>query len=318
MLHAAALDAMVGADVDPAALGLVEGGGIEAGIALVEHPAVCAVAFTGSQTAGLALQECANARERPIPFYGELGSINPVVALPEAFDGSNEVDLAQMLAASITLGSGQFCTSPGVVIVFRGADGSKVFVDALCRALAEANTHEMLTTSMRAGFDAGVERLKAHAGVETLVGAAGSREAAPSSVLVRASAQEFIRQSSLREEVFGPAAVLIEVDTHAEAIAVLESIGGTLTTTVWGAHEDTLATRLVVRAAMRVSGRVLFRGVPTGVAVTEAQQHGGPFPSSTQPFATSVGFAAIDRFLRPIALQESPQWIAEALGRRPV
>ena len=118
----------------------------------------------------------------------------------------------------------------------------------------------------------------------------------------------------MREEVFGPAAIVVTAQSLDETIAVLQAIEGSLTATLWGADDDTPDNRRLVRAAERIAGRVLFAGVPTGVAVTAAQQHGGPWPSSTQPFTTSVGYAALDRFLRPVALQDAPAWLVDARG----
>lgn len=286
--------------------GLVEGG-IDEGVALVKHPDIAAVAFTGSVKGGLALNAVAQARPRPIPFFGELGSINPIVALPAAV-AARGAELAATLAASITLGCGQFCTSPGVVVVF---DGAEAFVDALAKALSEAKPHAMLTPGMRANFDAGVARVSGVAGVRTLLAspAGDGTNAAPRPFLAQTDAKTFVAHAALHDEVFGPAALVVRVKNAEEAVQVLRATGGSLTVTLWGAEDGSADARRLVRAAQQVAGRVLFSGVPTGVAVCAAQQHGGPFPSSTAPATTSVGLAALDRFLRPVALQDAPAWL---------
>ncbi|MFG6432159.1 aldehyde dehydrogenase (NADP(+)) [Roseateles sp. LYH14W] len=293
-------------------LQMVEGAGIPVGVALVRDPAITAAAFTGSVRGGVALWREANARPRPIPFYGELGSINPVVALPGAL-AANGAALATQLAGSIAMGCGQFCTSPGVVIV-RDDEASQAFVKQLAEALAAANPHAMLNAAIRAGFNAGVARLHGRAGVKSLL-ALPARETAPGAHLVATDAASFLADEVLREEVFGPSCVIVTVRDAAETLQVLHAVEGTLTVTLWGADEDTADNRELVRAAQAIAGRVLFAGVPTGVAVTAAQQHGGPWPSTTNALTTSVGYAAMERFLRPVALQDAPGWLIAARGQ---
>ena len=314
LLHAVASKAVQSQAVDAALLGLVMGASEEIGLQLVAHPRVAAVAFTGSFQGGMALQAHASRRPSPIPFYGELGSINPIVVLPAALqrDGA---ELAHALAASMTLGCAQFCTSPGIIVVFRQLDATRQFREVLCEALASQSLHMMLSPTIRAGFDRGVERLLACPDVDVLLGDRTPPDSPPKPIVVRATARTFLEQDVLRREVFGPASVLVEVDSADEVVAVLRAIEGSLTTTVWGASEPTPDNISIVRSAIETSGRVIFAGVPTGVAVTQAQHHGGPFPSSTQPFTTSVGYAAMDRFLRPLALQDAPNWILEREGR---
>ncbi len=292
---------------------MVDGRGAEVGVTLVQHPAIQAGAFTGSVRGGLALQKVANERPRPIPFYGELGSINPVVALPSALKAKG-AELAAGLAGSITMGCGQFCTSPGVILVPTGADGD-AFVAALVEGLKAAKTHAMLTPQMRAGFEAGRAAWAANPKLHKLLADVGPEDQPPRPFLAQVDAAGFIADEHLHEEVFGPAALVVRVSGTAQAIEALQAVGGTLTVTIWGADEATAENVALVRAASQVAGRVLFAGYPTGVAVTAGQQHGGPFPSSSQPFTTSVGWAALDRFLRPVALQDAPAWLAARQGR---
>jgi NADP-dependent aldehyde dehydrogenase len=296
-------------------IGLVEGAGVEVGVALVREPEIAAVSFTGSYKGGHALWQVANARPRPIPFYGELGSINPVIILPAALQGQAQ-QKAQALADSMAFSSGQVCTSPGVIVLFDGAEAD-AFEAALRDALQAKTLHPMLTPAMKRNFDAGVKRVLATAGVEAVLAgdAAGDVAAPPQAMVARTTAANFIAQHALHEEVFGPACVLVRVTSADEIVALLDAVGGSLTVTVWGAEQESDDVRRIARAAQRIAGRVLFAGVPTGVAVTASQVHGGPWPSSTQPASTSVGYTAMERFLRPVALQDAPAWLMERAGR---
>ncbi|PYY72430.1 aldehyde dehydrogenase [Pseudomonas jessenii] len=284
-------------------LTLVDNASRGAGGYLVQHPDIAAVAFTGSFQGGTALWKLANERPRPVPFFGELGSINPLVALPAALE-QNGTELAKTLAGSITMGCGQFCTSPGVIVLLDHPTSDR-FVGQLCEDLAPIQTHAMLTPGMRQDFEQASAHVAGHA--TTLLAPAGSAQG-PAPRLYATDAATFIKDPALREEMFGPGALVVKAQDLDQINQVLHAVGGTLTTTLWGANEDTAANRAMVRAAESVSGRVLFSGVPTGVAVCAAQQHGGPWPSSTAPQNTSVGYAAIERFLRPVALQDAPAW----------
>lgn len=296
----------------PAGLvGMVQGAAIEVGVALIRHPAIAAGAFTGSTRGGVALQAEANARPRPIPFYGELGSINPVVVLPAAL-AARGAELANTLAGSIALGCGQFCTNPGLIVLLD--DGSaNAFVDQLGKALAAQSPHAMLTAGMRAAFVKGT-RAQLAAGARAILDEGGDA-LAPRPFLAEVDAATFLARHTLSEEVFGPSSLIVRARSIHQVLQVLQAVGGSLTVTVWGAEEESEATRALVRGATEIAGRVLFAGVPTGVAVTAAQQHGGPWPASTQAMTTSVGDAALDRFLRPVALQDAPAWLLARNGR---
>jgi len=295
----------------PAGLvGLVQGAGVEVGVALIRHPLIAAGAFTGSTRGGAALQAEAHARPRPIPFYGELGSINPVLALPAAL-AAKGAELATTLAASIVMGCGQFCTNPGLIVLVDGAE-SEAFVVALTEALKAQQPHAMLTGGMRQAFDRGVARW-CTLGADTLV-QQPDHGSAPGPQLLQVPAARFLAEPALHEEVFGPASLIVRAASTAEVLQVLAAVAGSLTVTLWGADTDTSDHRALVRGAMAIAGRVLFAGVPTGVAVTAAQQHGGPWPASTAAMTTSVGDAAIDRFLRPVCLQDAPAWLLARAG----
>lgn len=305
-------------DLPAGLIGLVQGSGNDVGVRLIRHPAIAAGAFTGSTHGGAALAAEAAARPRPIPFYGELGSTNPVVALPQRLAAEGKA-LAAMLASSITLGCGQFCTSPGVLVLMDQPlpqiDAKAVndtFVAQLTHALRQQQTHAMLTQGMRSAFEAGVANW-VEAGADMLMHEPS--QDVPGPVLVQVPAHAFVDRASLREEVFGPACVVVRATSLAQALQVLHAVGGSLSVTLWGFEEKTEVAEVLTRAAMSMAGRVLFSGVPTGVAVTSAQQHGGPWPSSTRPESTSVGDAALLRFLRPICLQEAPAWVLSRQGR---
>lgn len=303
----------------PAGLvGLVQGAGNEVGVQLVRHPAIAAAAFTGSTRGGAALAAEAAARVRPIPFYGELGSINPVIALPAELK-TKGAELATTLAGSIALGCGQFCTNPGVIVLLDAgqADAKRVndtFVQQLGQALTGQSPHAMLTQGMRRNFDTGVAHWE-EAGAAFVVREAAAAGQPPRPVLAQVSAMDFVAKTALREEVFGPGSLVVRAASVAQALQVLQAVGGSLTVTVWGAQEESADVRALVHGAMAMAGRVLFAGVPTGVAVTAAQQHGGPWPSSTRPESTSVGDAALARFLRPVSLQDAPAWLIARQGR---
>lgn len=302
----------------PAGLvGLVQGASNEVGVQLVRHPAIAAAAFTGSTRGGAALAAEAAARPHPIPFYGELGSINPVIALPAELKARG-AELAATLAGSITLGCGQFCTNPGVIVLLDAdadAKGSNdAFVQQLGLALAGQSPHAMLTPGMRKNFDAGVAHW-GEAGATFVVHEVAAAGQPPRPVLAQVSADYFIAKAALREEVFGPSSLVVRAASVAQALQVLQAVGGSLTVTVWGAQTESADVQAMVRGAMAIAGRVLFAGVPTGVAVTAAQQHGGPWPSSTRPESTSVGDAALVRFLRPVSLQDAPAWLTARQGR---
>ena len=292
--------------------GLVQGGSIAVGVHLAQAPGIAAIAFTGSFKGGTALAKIAADRPRPVPFYGELGSVNPLVVLPAAAE-KNGAELANTLAGSICLGAGQFCTSPGVIVVQKDA-ASDAFVAAFAQALQALQPHTMLSSAIRSTFDKGVARWKGTASLKPLVDGSAEASAPPRPFLAEVQAADFIADHNLHEEVFGSAALVVRTASVDETLAVLRAIGGSLTVTLWGAETESEATRSLVRAATQVAGRVLFAGVPTGVAVTTAQHHGGPFPASTQPFTTSVGYAALDRFLRPVALQDAPDWLVARKG----
>ncbi|RXZ40754.1 aldehyde dehydrogenase (NADP(+)), partial [Agromyces binzhouensis] len=276
--------------------------GHETGVALVQHPEVRAVGFTGSLGGGRALFDLAQQRPDPIPFYGELSAVNPVLITPAALEARAD-ELAAGLAGSFTLGAGQFCTNPGVVLVPAGSD----FGERVAAALdaASAGPAPMLTDGIAGAFASGIAGLAGRDGVDVVVGDPTAQRPGTGEpvVLSTTSAAVIADPGALLHECFGPSTLLIEYADLADALAAVRAVGGSLTATVHAQPGDELAP--IVEVLSEVAGRVLFAGWPTGVAVSWAQQHGGPWPSTTS-IHTSVGVTAMRRFLRPIAFQDAP------------
>lgn len=284
--------------------------GFRAGVELVTHPLVAAAGFTGSIPGGRALYDAAAARPRPIPFHGELGSLNPVVVTEEAATERAE-QIGAGLAGSFTLGNGQFCTKPGLVLAPAG-DGGDRLVTALTSAAAAAGPGVLLDARMRENFLRGVAARTALPGVTAPVtpGGEGEREVRPG--FVTAAAADLTDQGAydlLLAECFGPLTVVVRYEDADELASVLARLPGNLTAT---AHLGTAEAERadgpaaeLLRRLTALAGRVLVNGWPTGVAVTGAQHHGGPYPATTST-STSVGGTAIERWLRPVAYQDTP------------
>jgi alpha-ketoglutaric semialdehyde dehydrogenase len=281
---------------------LLFGSGNTVGQELAAHPAIKAIAFTGSQAAGTALMQTAAARREPIPVYAEMSSINPVVVLPAAIR-ADAVSLAEGFVGSLTLGSGQFCTNPGLVFIPEGAEDFTMRAEA---AVSAANGQTMLTPSIARSYRDGVAALHQHGVQEVAVGAPGNTSNAPAPALFRTSVRHFIQTPELQEEVFGSAGLLVEYADARELCDALESLQGQLTATVHAASEDADTVEDVLPILERKAGRILFNGWPTGVEVNHTMVHGGPFPATSDPRTTSVGSLAIYRFQRPVSYQNFP------------
>jgi NADP-dependent aldehyde dehydrogenase len=279
---------------------LVEG--YETGAALVEHPLVDAVGFTGSVRGGRALFDRAARRPVPIPFHGELGSLNPVVVTPAAL-AARGPELAAGLAASFTLGAGQFCTKPGLVAVPASASFDRALADAVPQA-----AWEMLTPSIRDGFQHRLSELGEVSGVRVLAGSPernGPTDGAQVTPVVLTTDVPTVlaNASVLLEECFGPVTVLVRYTHRDELVALVRELPGSLTATVHAEEDEDVDD--LVRLCRSRAGRVLFGGWPTGVAVSWAQHHGGPYPAATSQH-TSVGATATRRWLRPVTFQDAP------------
>lgn len=285
---------------------LVQGRGHEVGMALVRHPAIQAVGFTGSHRAGRALFDAAAARPQPIPVFAEMGSVNPVFLLGSALQGDVEA-LAGSLAGSITMGVGQFCTNPGVVVARESAALDR-FVELLAERIAAVAPAPMLYGGICSSYHEGVAALQEDPDV-TLVAAAEPAAASDRygrAAIFRTSAEALIRRPELRQELFGPSSLVVAARSQEEMTEVARAMEGQLTATVHGTAEELAEQASLVDLLVQRAGRVIFNGFPTGVEVSHAMQHGGPYPATTAPATTSVGTAAIHRFTRAVAYQDFP------------
>lgn len=273
--------------------------GRDAGVRVLTHPAVAAAAFTGSTAGGRALYDLACRRPVPIPFYGELGSINPVFVTPAAAR-SQAAQIASGLLTAVSASAGQLCTKPGLVAI---PEGAPVF-DELAAQLRTrpVPTGELLNDVIAAGFAKSVDQVRAHQGVTEFAG--GTPDSAL--LLATTAATVLADPAGLLHEMFGPATLLVSYRDSAELLALAGAVDGQLTVSVFGAEADDTAAALLAAGA-GAAGRVLWNSWPTGVSVTYAQQHGGPYPATTAPAATSVGTAAMARFLRPVVYQSVPE-----------
>ncbi len=273
---------------------------------LVLHSEVKSVAFTGSFTGGKSLFELAQKRQIPIPVFAEMGSVNPVILLPEKIK-ENPSALAATIAGSINLGAGQFCTNPGILIALKTQE-TEVFKTELTQHIRKLLPEPMLHSNISNTFarktkdflDVPVVQKLAESDLE-----AGELRGKP--VVAVVSGKDFIANPGLAEEIFGPFSLLIECDGESEMLQVMKNFSGQLTASVLGTSEDFIAFSEHILTIQEVVGRLIFNGVPTGVEVCYSMQHGGPFPATTDGRFTSVGVDAIKRFVRPVAFQDAPE-----------
>lgn len=281
--------------------------GREAGAALVSRPEIKAVGFTGSQSGGRALFDLAQGRPNPIPFYGELGSVNPLV-VTEAAAQERADEIARDFVASMTLGAGQFCTKPGLLFV--PAAASARFRELLVEALKTVEPVWALNKSIHAAYGDGISRLSDTVGSDRFATSTAELPAGFSvtPALAWATLDEVQETADpLLEECFGPVAVVVEYDGLDELVDFLRGLPGALTGAVHAGSDADEAAGRVLDALSEVVGRVVWNGYPTGVAVSWAMTHGGPHPSSTNALHTSVGATAVRRFVRPVSYQSVPQ-----------
>lgn len=286
---------------------MVHGRSHEVGRALVEHPAIAAVGFTGSKQGGAALFRVAALRDRPIPVFAEMGSVNPVFVLPAAL-AARGAQVGAAVAASALLACGQFCTSPGMV-AFVDGDGAESLVAAVQSAIGASAPGTMVHADIRSGFERAVEEIERHGGLRLL--ATGRGDGANSATAGRArayvaNAADVLGSKRLREEVYGPAFLLVRCRDFGELLAIAESMEGHLTATVHADADDHAAHAALLLCVGKRVGRVVHNGVPTGVEVCAAMQHGGPWPASSDSRFTAVGARAILRWARSVAFQDAP------------
>ena len=285
---------------------LVQGSNHRIGAALVTHPLIRAVGFTGSLAGGRALFDLCAARPEPIPFFGELGSVNPMFVLPACLEARAE-GLGAGWAESFSMGAGQLCTNPGIVFVVDGSAADR-FAAATGMALEAIAPQTMLTDTIADAWRRGTMHMAETAGVRTLLNSGASgRMASPA--LFETEAETFFANHHLREEIFGPTALLVRLPSADAMLSIAQHFEGQLTATLHIEEGDReLATKLA-RILEHKAGRVLVNGFPTGVEVCDAMVHGGPYPASTNFGATSVGTMSIRRFLRPVCYQNAPVWL---------
>lgn len=289
-------------DMPVGVFSLLQGAGYELGTSLVKHPLVQAVGFTGSHSGGRALMDIAAARPRPIPVFAEMGSINPLFIGPKTLEAQAE-NIAMDLSGSVCMGTGQFCTSPGLAV----SVASEAFENALRKKLSEAPRGYLLNPQIAASLQKGLRRLKNHPRVDWLNETDfedGSMT--PPNAVFKTRAEDFLADKSLSEEVFGPVTLYVVCDNEAQILQVAEGLQGNLTASVHADKDMDLAAKLY-NVLEQKAGRVIFNGYPTGVEVCPSQQHGGPYPASSVSTATSVGVGAIVRFARFVAYQGTPE-----------
>ena len=294
--------ALAGCGLPAGIFGHVTGPGNELGAALVGDPRIAAVGFTGSRAGGLALVRLAQDREVPIPVFAEMSSVNPVVLLPEALRARGAA-LGTAFVGSLTMGAGQFCTNPGLLVAIEGP-GLDAFVAAVVAALQQTAAARMLTEGIHAAYEQGVAALQADPAVATVaVGAAGDGVAYGRAAFFATTAAEFLANKALGHEIFGAASLLVRARDEGELRAVLAASEGQLTATLQMDDGDTALAARLIPLLERKAGRILANGWPTGVEVADAMVHGGPFPATSDGRSTSVGSLAIDRWLRPVCYQ---------------
>ena len=284
--------------------------GIQIGVTLVSHPLVKAVGFTGSRAAGRALMDLAAARPDPIPVFAEMSSTNPLFVLPGALRERAE-NIAIGLHTSFTLGAGQFCTKPGMVFLPQGADAA-TFTGKLAHLVSESAQFNLLTAGIRSTYDAAVARRKAKAMVKVVAEKLtdrGGQGFSAGSVLLATEATSFLQDPELADEIFGPATLLIQHGNRAEVLDIARTLEGHLTATIHGTEDDLREFADLISILESKVGRLICNGFPTGVEVSHAMVHGGPYPATSDGRSTSVGSQAIFRFARPVCYQGFPEGV---------
>ena len=305
MVAAAITRAVQEVGLAPGIFSYLVGQSHESGATLIADPRIKAVGFTGSRSGGLALAEIASRRPEPIQVYAEMSSVNPVLLFPGALAEKAEA-LASEFVQSMTLGCGQFCTNPGLIIAVEG-DGLARFIDAAVQQISRSAGSTMLTSDMHASFDAGATRLESTKGVETL--ARGLETGSPQhgrAALFAVGTSDFLADPSIAEEVFGASSVIVRCTDEEEVRQIVSGLEGQLTITLHFEASDEARVAELLPFIETKAGRILANGWPTGVEVSHAMVHGGPFPATSDGRSTSVGTLAIDRFLRPVCYQDIP------------
>ncbi|KAA3660229.1 MAG: aldehyde dehydrogenase (NADP(+)) [Chloroflexi bacterium] len=285
---------------------LIQGNTIEVGQTLVTHPGIAAVGFTGSLRAGRAIYDAAAARPIPIPVFAEMGSVNPVILLPNAVAERGD-NLAAGLVQSLTLGSGQFCTNPGLVLMVKSPE-TDAFIKNVAEKMNAQSPGVLLNGSIEQGLANAVATtvkrpfIQTHTGGEVVAGDSFCY----ANTVLQTSAAAFCNDPLLQEEHFGPVTLFVVADSMGELETAVHALHGNLTATIHAAESDLNAAQTLLMDLKETVGRLIWNGFPTGVEVSHAMQHGGPYPATTAPATTSVGMTAIKRFMRPVAFQDVP------------
>jgi NADP-dependent aldehyde dehydrogenase len=305
MIAHAIQNAIQKTDMPEGIFSMLHGHSTEVGMAIVKHPLIKAIGFTGSLKGGKAIFDAAVRRPAPIPVYAEMGSANPVFILPGALRDKKE-EIAKGLTASATLGVGQFCTKPGLVFFEESEDAAK-FQKLAADNFQEVVAATMLTPQIHKVFETGIETLGKQEGVALLAkGKAAEDRFRGVGYLFQTNARNFLTNENLEEEIFGPSTLAVTASNKSELMTIAQNLNGHLTATLWATADDLEEYVGLIAILERKAGRLIINGFPTGVEVCHAMSHGGPFPATTDSRTTSVGTAAIMRFTRPVCYQNFP------------
>ena len=286
---------------------MIQGVTNETGTHLVMHPLIKAVGFTGSFRGGRALFDACAKRNEPIPVYAEMGSTNPVFILPEILAQKGE-EIARSLAASNTASVGQFCTNPGIMVA-QQAEEAKKFYDEFSKVITKTPSAPMLTKPMFNNFEKSMHEVSAKKQITVAAVSEDGNGTNARAHMFISSGENFLNDKQLWEEMFGPSSVQVTAKNNAEMMKIAEALPGQLTATVWGTDNDLKNNIELIRLLELKAGRLIINGVPTGVEVSAAMNHGGPYPATTDSKFTSVGTESIYRFTRPVCYQNFPDFL---------
>jgi NADP-dependent aldehyde dehydrogenase len=308
MVGKAILNAAKQTNMPDGVFSMVQGTSNEVGMAIVNHPEIKAIGFTGSFRGGKAIFDAANNRSVPIPVFAEMGSVNPVFILPGALKDRNEI-IAKGLIGAISMGVGQFCTNPGLVIIEQSEEAN-LFLQNLKSSNESVPSGTMLSEQIKNNFSKGVQNLDKTNNVKLISSSSGKEFGNNVKTKVYSTDFEtFVKNDSLAEEIFGPSTLNVTANNKSEMLRLAEKLEGHLTATIHGTERDLVEYSELMNILEQKVGRLIFNGFPTGVEVCHSMVHGGPYPATTAPQSTSVGTAAIKRFVRPICFQDFPDSI---------
>ncbi|WP_416065924.1 aldehyde dehydrogenase (NADP(+)) [Rhizobium sp. ZK1] len=310
----AVVDAVAACGLPRGTFALLFDAGFEVGQTLVADPRIRAVGFTGSRRGGTALMKIASERKQPIPVYAEMSSINPVILYPNALR-NRAPEIGRSFASALTLGAGQFCTNPGLIIAVDGA-GLDAFIESASAAISETEAQTMLTGGICDAYRKGVARLSSSSSVSKVAAGRNGTSYQAAAALFETTAAAFLRDPELQEEVFGASGLIVRCEDETELLEVIESLEGQLTIALHVDAEDIADASMIIPQLELLAGRLLVNGFGTGVEVSPAMVHGGPYPATSDGRSTSVGTLAIYRFLRPVSYQDFPaELLPESLRR---